>query len=161
MRKVLYGQMAWWGYMADSDDDFWNRIDLQIGADEDELKKHGLDKRLSLRGGHPDFEEMERQIDYMLANHREIARTTANRHACALLASYTRRQNAPPPKLTLLFGQLLEVDRFQVKYAKKAGKIVHAKAYQRDNPDATDAEISRVVSVHRSSVGRWRSKGLL
>ena len=147
--------------MADSDDDFWNRIDLQIGADQDELKKHGLDKRLWLSGSYPDLEEVERQIDYMLANFGKIAPTTANRHACALLTCYVRGQKAPLANLTLLFGQLLDVDRFQVKYAKKAGKIVHAKAYLHDNPHATDADISRAVGVHRSSVGRWRSKGLI
>ena len=145
--------------MADPFD--FSELDLYEAADQKYLTSHGLDRPLKIRFDKYDWTEIERQVRYLLQHHTEIPKSVATRRAGFLLAHYMSGREPPSPDIVLLVGTLLEVSAYPIKYAKKPASRIHAQAYLKENPKASNGEIARVVGVNKSTVGRWRRDGHL
>jgi hypothetical protein len=153
--------MAWRCYVART---LWDHVEAQQQGDKAFLRNHGLDKPLrrrlpgASRTGH-DWQEIDRQIAYLVDHHEELPRGVAVRRATELLAHFKTGERAPSSKIVLLMGRLLKVESIPIKYAKEPSKLLDAVEYARFRPKASNGEIARYVDVHKSTVGRWRRKG--
>ena len=145
---------------------FWDHVTAQQQGDRPFLRPHGLDKPLRRRlPGEPrtghDWQEIDRQVAYLIEHHQELPRGVAVRRATELMSHFMTGERPPTPKLVLLMGRLLQVESIPIKYAKKPAHLLDAIEYQRNKPEASNGEIAKAVDVNKSTVGRWREKNYL
>ena len=138
---------------------FWDRIAAQQRGDKEPLRQHGLDKPLRRRL--PDWQEIDRQVLYLLNHYDELPPAVAARRATELLAHFKTGGRAPTGDIVYLFGQILKAASTPIKYQKKLTALEHATNYLRENPDASNIQIADAVGVHKTTVGRWKNMGLL
>ncbi len=145
---------------------FWDRIAAQTKGDKEHLRRHGLDKPLrrrlpgERRTGH-DWQEIDRQVLYLLSHYDDLPPSVAARRATHLLAHFMTGDRAPTGDIVYLFGQILKVASTPFKYQKKPAALEYAINYLRENPDASNIQIAGAVGVHKTTVGHWKEKGLL
>ena len=145
---------------------FWDRIAAQQKGDKESLRQHGLDKPLrrrllgKQRTGH-DWQEIDRQVLYLLIHYDELPPAVAARRATQLLAHFMTGDRAPSGDIVFLFGQILNVASTPFKYQKKLIELEHATNYLREQPDSSNIQIAAAVGVHKTTVGRWKKMGLL
>lgn len=145
---------------------FWDRIAAQQKGDKETLRQHGLDKPLrrrlpgEQRTGY-DWQEIDRQVLYLLSHYDELPPAVAARRATELLAHFMTGGRAPTGDIVYLFGQILKVASTPIKYQKKLIALEDATNYLRENPDASNIQIADAVGVHKTTVGRWKKIGHL
>jgi len=144
-------------------------IEFMNSSHEKVLKEHGLDRPLWFVSSIPlvpNMNEIHRQINYIQENINTIKTlplATAKNRTLQLLfcCGYSNETERIPPSIITLLGQLLEVDRYQVKYANKGFEIMKAKVYKAKTPGASVIDIANHVGVNRSTIYSWIEKGKL
>ena len=103
---------------------FWDRIASQQKGDKEPLRRHGLDKPLrrrlpgKQRTDH-DWQEIDRQVLYLLSHYDELPPAVAARRATELLAHFMTGGRPPSGDIVHLFGQILKVASTPIKYQKR------------------------------------------
>jgi len=144
-------------------------IEFMNSSHEKVLKEHGLDKSpwfVSSVPLVPDMNEIHRQINYIQENINTIKTlplATAKNRTLQLLfcCGYSNETERIPPSIITLLGQLLEVNRYQVKYANKEFEIMKAQAYKNQHHGASVIDIANHAGVHKATVYNWIKKGIL
>jgi len=138
--------------------------ELINSTDEIFLEEHGLDKDLWTAPLKPNEEELERQIAYLIDYYEKnnaCGITQVKRHIFQILVVYVQGNVRPPSNLLLFIAELLGVNRYEQKYAKRPKSLAHAQYYiDYDEYDGTD-DLAKKVGVHPRTVQKWIKKGML
>lgn len=89
----------------------------------------------------------------------DIPDSLAGNLAYRMTKAFLSQNSAPPRELMDLLRRCLGQNHPSRKGKGQTMALLSARAYLTQYPAATDSEISRMVKVSRSTVGRWRKGG--